>query len=52
MIGAEVFARGNKAVEDFLEYLEELVERRRAKPGNPERDVLARLIQGEEMANG
>jgi cytochrome P450 len=48
VIGAEVFARGNKAVEDFLEYLEVLVERRRAKPGNPERDVLTRLIQGED----
>jgi cytochrome P450 len=42
-----VFARGNKAVKDFLGYLEILVERRRAKPGNPERDVLTRLIQGE-----
>jgi cytochrome P450 len=44
------FARGNKAIEDFLGYLETLVERRRARPGNPERDVLTRLIQGE--ANG
>ena len=33
---------------DFLAYLETLVERRRAKPGNPERDVLTRLIQGED----
>src|SRR3954468_3572858 len=48
VISAEVFARGNKAVQDFLAYLEILVERRRAKPGNPERDVLTRLIQGEE----
>jgi cytochrome P450 len=48
VIGAEVFARGNKAVKDFLEYLEVLVARRRAKPGNPERDVLTRLIQGED----
>ena len=48
VIGAEVFARGNKAVKDFLAYLETLVERRRAKPGNPERDVLTRLIQGED----
>ena len=48
VIGAEVFARGNKAVKDFLAYLEILVERRRAKPGNPERDVLTRLIQGED----
>ena len=48
VISAEAFARGNTAVKDFLGYLEILVERRRAKPGNPERDVLARLIQGED----
>jgi cytochrome P450 len=35
-------------VEDFLGYLEVLVARRRAGPGNPERDVLTRLIQGED----
>src|SRR6478736_7305741 len=48
VISPEVFARGNKAVEDFLGYLEVLVARRRARPGNPERDVLTRLIQGED----
>src|SRR6202043_297796 len=48
VISAEVFARGNKAVKDFLSYLEILVERRRTKPGNPERDVLTRLIRGED----
>src|SRR6266513_3725195 len=48
VIGAEAFARGNKAVKDFLAYLEVLVERRRAKPGNPDRDVLTRLILGED----
>ena len=47
VIGPEAFSRGNKAVEDFLGYLETLVGRRRAKPGNPDRDVLTRLIQGE-----
>jgi cytochrome P450 len=47
VINAEAFARGNNAVKDFLAYLETLVERRRAQPGNPERDVLTRLIQGE-----
>jgi cytochrome P450 len=47
VIGPEAFARGNDAVRDFLAYLEILVERRRSKPGNPERDVLTRLIQGE-----
>jgi hypothetical protein len=48
VISPDVFARGNTAVKDFLAYLEILVERRRAKPGNPERDVLTRLIQGED----
>ena len=47
VIGETAFARGNKAVADFLLYLETLVERRRAKPGNPDRDVLTRLILGE-----
>jgi cytochrome P450 len=47
VIDPQQFARGNKAVTDFLAYLEVLVERRRARPGNPERDVLTRLIQGE-----
>ncbi len=48
VISAEAFARGNNAVKDFLDYLETLVARRRANPGNPDRDVLTRLIQGEE----
>jgi cytochrome P450 len=48
VISPDAFARGNKAVGDFLSYLEGLVTRRRAKPGNPDRDVLTRLIQGED----
>jgi cytochrome P450 len=47
VIPEQVFARGNQAVKDFLAYLEILVARRRARPGNPDRDVLTRLIQGE-----
>jgi cytochrome P450 len=47
VVSPEAFDRGNRAVRDMLVYLETLVERRRAKPGNPERDVLTRLIQGE-----
>ncbi len=35
-------------MKDFLAYLERLVAGRRAKPGNPEHDVLTRLIQGED----
>jgi len=47
VISADAFARGNGAVKEFLGYLEILVQRRRRTPGNPERDVLTRLIQGE-----
>jgi len=39
--------RGERAVADFLDYLRGLVARRRARPGDPERDVLTRLIAGE-----
>jgi cytochrome P450 len=48
LVSPEAAARGNKAVKDFLAYLETLVARRRAKPGDPARDVLTRLIQGED----
>ncbi|HKS20280.1 MAG TPA: cytochrome P450 [Bradyrhizobium sp.] len=48
VISPQMFARGNTAVQDFLAYLEILVARRREKPGNPDRDVLTRLIQGED----
>jgi cytochrome P450 len=48
VVSAEAAARGNKAVTDFLAYLETLVARRRARPGDPARDVLTRLIQGED----
>jgi cytochrome P450 len=47
VVSPDVFARGNQAVKDFLAYLEVLVEKRRARPGNPQHDVLTRLIQGE-----
>jgi cytochrome P450 len=47
VIATERFVRGNNAVKDFLAYLETLVARRRTKPGNPDRDVLTRLIRGE-----
>jgi cytochrome P450 len=39
---------GNAAVREFLAYLVTLVEDRRAHPGNPDTDVLTRLIQGEQ----
>lgn len=43
-------ALGNRSVTEFLAYLRELVAQRRQRPGDPEHDVLTRLIQGE--ANG
>jgi hypothetical protein len=39
--------RGERAVAQFLDYLGGLVARRRAHPGDPSRDVLTRLIQGD-----
>jgi cytochrome P450 len=47
VVGAEAFDRGNRAVAEFIQYLEGLIAHRRAHPGNPETDVLTRLIQGE-----
>ena len=44
---AEALAAGNRAVTEFLAYLEVLVAERRARPGDPERDILTRLIAGE-----
>ena len=40
-------AAGNAAVRDMLAYLEGLVAQRTAAPGDPETDVLSRLIEGE-----
>ncbi|HEY7760136.1 MAG TPA: cytochrome P450 [Burkholderiales bacterium] len=47
VLTAEQFERGNRAVREFLDYLERLVAERTAHPGDPERDVLTRLIRGE-----
>jgi cytochrome P450 len=46
----ELVARGQKAVAEFLAYLKCLVADRAAHPGDPEVDVLTRLLQGD--ANG
>ena len=43
----DMHAAGNQAVTDFIAYLEILVADRRRHPGDPTRDVLTRLIQGE-----
>ena len=39
---------GNRSVSEFTAYLKTLVADRRKHPGDPEHDVLTRLIQGEE----
>ena len=46
-ISAEQLQAGDRAVRDFLAYLEGLVADRTRNPGNAETDVLTRLIQGE-----
>ena len=46
------FQRGNRAVSEFVDYLRSLVARRRREPGDPQHDVLTRLIQGEHGQNG
>lgn len=47
VVSQEAADRGNRAVAEFLPYLEDLVEDRRRNPGNEEQDVLTKLIQGE-----
>jgi cytochrome P450 len=47
VVSAEQHTLGNRSVTEMLDYLRTLVTERRRKPGDPERDVLTRLIQGE-----
>ena len=47
MLTHEQDERGDRAVREFIAYLADLVADRRAHPGDPEHDVLTRLIQGE-----
>jgi len=47
VLSTDVAERGNRAVTEFINYLNDLIARRRANPGNPEIDVLTRLILGE-----
>jgi cytochrome P450 len=46
-IDAAAFQRGEDALAGFLTYLEGLVAERRRRPGDPARDVLTRLIEGD-----
>lgn len=47
VLSAEARERGERAVGEFLAYLRTLVAERRAHPGDPDHDVLTRLIAGE-----
>jgi cytochrome P450 len=44
---AALLARGHAAVEAFTGFLKALVAERRARPGDPEIDVLTRMLQGD-----
>ena len=44
---AELLARANTAVDEFTGYLRSLVAQRRLQPGDPEADVLTRLLNGD-----
>jgi cytochrome P450 len=48
-LGADAHAAGNRAVSEMLAYLEGLVAQRARAPGDPETDVLTRLIRGEVL---
>ena len=47
VLSADDHDTGNAAVRDFKAYLADLVARRRKAPGDPETDVLTRLMAGE-----
>ncbi|WP_300038016.1 cytochrome P450 [uncultured Roseobacter sp.] len=47
VLGADEEAAGNAAVVAFSEYLADLIARRRRQPGDPDTDVLTRLIAGD-----
>jgi cytochrome P450 len=47
-LSEQQLARGNRAVREFVDYLRVLVAERRRRPGDPAKDVLTRLIQGED----
>ena len=49
MLTAQRAEAGNRAVSEMLAFLKTLVDDRRARPGDPEADVLTRLIEGEEQ---
>ncbi|WP_027258646.1 cytochrome P450 [Leisingera aquimarina] len=46
-LNTDQLAAGHRAVEEFRAYLQDLIARRRASPGDIDTDVLTRLINGE-----
>ena len=46
-LSEDVQSRGERAVNEFLDFLRRLVTERVKKPGDPDHDVLTRLIEGE-----
>ena len=46
VLSVDQLASGNRAVTEFKAYMKDLVRRRTARPGNPDTDVLTRLIEG------
>jgi cytochrome P450 len=47
VLSPDQLERGNRAVSEFLDYLLRLADDRRKHPGDPDGDVLTRLIMGE-----
>jgi len=44
----QMFDAGNRAVTEFVSFLQNLIQDRKRSPGDPEADVLTRLIRGEQ----
>ena len=49
--GPALLARANTAVNEFTGYLRKLVAARRRQPGDPQSDVLTRLLQGDDQGS-
>lgn len=47
-LSEQQLTKGHTAVSEFKSYLQNLIARRTAHPGDPETDVLTRLIQGDD----
>ena len=50
-LSPDQMARGNRAVTEFGAYLKQLIAHRRAHPGDPDTDVLTRLIAGDAQGD-